>query len=120
MKRLTDKEWITTKHFQKLNADEVLRRLWELENKLDSGELIETNLPCSKGENLYLVQYNGLISEYRVIDITEDTIYVENTAIRNLIDSFPLTALGKILFVSYAKAREEAEAKLKELRGGKE
>ena len=61
-KRLTDKEWhiakfgyTSTEHTRK-----ILKRLWDLENKIENGTLIE--LPCKVGDTVYAVVRKGDIS----------------------------------------------------------
>ena len=53
-KRLTDKDWHKEKFYPKADNERIIRkRLWDLENKIEQGTLVE--LPCKVGDTLYYV-----------------------------------------------------------------
>ena len=82
-------------------------RLWELENKIENGTLIE--LPCKVGDKVFQTDgariYQGEIQE--ITYTKEHTIFVADTV------CFDERAIGESVFLS----ESEAEAKLRELEG---
>lgn len=110
-KRLTEKDWHKEKFYPKSDNERVIRkRLWDLENKIEQGTLIE--LPCKVGDTVYQFDNGGEIYELFILSITiySNKIYYETIGI-----DFDNTAIGQSIFLT----REEAEARLKELQEGK-
>lgn len=111
-KRLTKKSWHDTK-FAQLNQREVLYKLWQLENQIENGTLIE--LPCKVGDTVYTVEYshycnhrfNWFISEHEIVEIIIDknNVYLK--------DWYGVYVCEPFL------TKAEAEAELERLRGQK-
>ena len=87
----------------------VCDRLAELENKIENGTLVE--LPCKVGDKVYYIWLNESISESKidVIRIRRNTITFDTASGM----TYLLEHLGQSVFLT----KEQAEAKLKELRG---
>lgn len=98
-----------------INKDiaEAINRLAELEDKIESKELVE--LPCKLGDTLYGVGtfYWKEITEEIVKSIDINTTH--GITISTNICSYPISYLGRVLFYT----KEEAEEALRELQGGK-
>lgn len=97
----------------------LTERLAELEDKIEQGLLIE--LPCKVGDTLYEAVQGLPIYEWEVRDVYRRGIDLDTWAITAVRKSdralwkFWGEDIGKRLF----KTKEEAEAKLAELRGGR-
>ncbi|MBQ7977927.1 MAG: hypothetical protein IJ301_05020 [Clostridia bacterium] len=113
---LISKEWHDE---QVLHAEETIK---EYQTKIESGTLID--LPCKVGDTVYYTSpeyYNSLLIEYIVneISITREGLRL---AVYGTTNEKGKTAylwsdfIGKTVFLTKA----EAEAKLRELRGGAE
>lgn len=105
------------KHF----INEIYNRLAELEDKIENKTLID--LPCKVGDELFIIAKfvnSGewfLLNDYSVGDFIVTTIYLNlNKEIKLKINSYTikLSDFGKTVFLTKA----EAEAKLRELKGG--
>lgn len=109
-KRLTLKNWHDTK-FNTFNTKEMKKRLWDFENKIENGTLIE--LPCKIGDIVYVTY--GI--EVECWEVTSIQIYGFNMLLRlrhrgtDNYSSQYISELGEHLFLT----KEQAEAKLKEL-----
>lgn len=110
-KRLTDKDWHVTK-FSGINQREGLKRLFDLENLIENGMLVE--LPCKVGDTVYEVfkEHRPPFIQETIIEkivITEKGFKLRLS--RNSFYETAISSLDKTLFLSKA----QAEAKLKEL-----
>lgn len=93
--------------------EELYDRLYELENAIENGTLIE--LPCKVGSVVYEVFKNhkppfGQATKIEKIIITKKGLRLKLS--RNSVYETAVSALGKTLFLTEAEAR----AKLEELR----
>ena len=123
-KRLTDKDWHKEKFYGHSDCDRtILKRLWDLENKIEQGMLIE--LPCKVGDTVYVPwrwdDQQGVAS----VKVEEINFYDTQMHYMFLIDmesddeSFNQEfggwkidqSIGETVFLT----REEAEKRLKEL-----
>ena len=89
--------------------DEAFNRLAELEDKIEAGTLVK--LPCKVGDIVYYIWLNESVSSstIEVIKIRENTITFDTASGI----TYLLEHLGQTVFLT----KEEAEAKLKEVRG---
>lgn len=126
-KRLTEKTKLGTYTIGAENATKMLKRLGELEDKIEHGLLVE--LPCTVGDTVYMPwEYDGVsgVAELTVNDIFLD-LNIGSSSIQTNLESdvaeymrryryglFEFNEVGKKIFLT----KEEAEAKLAELRGG--
>lgn len=87
----------------------IANRLAELEDKIENGTLIE--LPCKVGDIVYQFDNGGEIYEAMILDIAiyNGKPYYETCGV-----DFDNRAIGE----SISLTKAEAEAKLRELRGG--
>ena len=121
-KRLTKKDWHETK-FSRVSEYEpndrvILKQLWELENKIENGTLIE--LPCDIGDTVFYVGKEEIkpfiicgirISRVRKNDMCIEFQFTDKDGKRNFDYMFYDNCIGDDFFLTKA----EAEAKLKEL-----
>lgn len=98
---------------------ESYKCLTKLEDKIEQGALIE--LPCKVGDTVYFETYMGSVNvgicRHKVVGFKIDALVKRDGAI--IATKIPITKFDKSVFLS----KEEAEAKLKELRyegGGNE
>lgn len=93
-------------------GSKVLRKLGELEDKIEQGLMIE--LPCKVGDTVYEVFKDHIPPFIKETKIEKIVVTGKGLRLRLARNSFYETAvssIGKTLFFT----REEAEAKLKEL-----
>ena len=95
---------------------ELLTQLKEYQQLEEQGRLIK--LPCKVGDTVY-VPTRDFISELRIahIAISKNNTFFHwmlNAGIYPNLDGFSVDKIGKTVFLT----KSEAEAKLKELRGG--
>ena len=98
------------------NRHNVLQKLADYEDLEEQGRLVK--LPCKVGDTVYVPTRN-FISELRIfqISISKNNTFFHwmlNAGIYPNLDGFSVDKIGKTVFLTKA----EAEAKLKELRGG--
>ena len=95
-----------------IDMDEIYERLAELEDMIESSQLIEP--PCKVGDILYGV---GTLFMDEVVEETVNAIIIQPNGIQIVTTNgkFPAQYIGVILFYE----QKEAEAKLKELKGEK-
>lgn len=96
-------------------------RLAELEDKIENGTLVE--LPCKVGDNVYHLSDKKICEEvvkqikYNIyngeIDLLNSNIMTDDDYSKDY-NFYRISKLGKSLFLT----KSEAEAKLRELRGG--
>lgn len=117
-KRLTKQKWSSEIDLtQELGYSYIYKRLYELENLLDNGQLVE--LPCKVGDTVYEVfkEHGSLFIQETKI---EKIVIVGEKGLRlklakNSFYETAISSLGKTVFLTKA----EAEAKLKELQENK-
>jgi len=115
-KRLTKKSWHDTK-FCGLNEREVLNRLWEVENKIENGTLIE--LPCKVGDIVYELIQGMPIQEWEIESIDWGRTYGKNYVMwaerkKDLAHwKFWKEDFGERLFITKAEAEKKLEEELK-------
>ena len=100
--------------YSQINFQNILRKLARYEDLEEQGRLIE--LPCEIGDTIWTIDPDiNFIDDFKVTDID---IVKEGIAICNhyLGYSCDFNDFGNTVFLT----REEAEAKLKELRGEQE
>ena len=106
-KRLTKKDWHEAK-FDCLDQNKkraILKRLWELENDIESGKVIR--LPCKVGDTVY--EINTILREYCEHEVGGFSIENGELIIIDCIDN-----RYKESELCFSKA--ESENKLKELK----
>lgn len=87
---------------------EYLRKLKAYEDLEEQGRLVV--LPCKVGDTVYKVnKASRKVTQHKVREIEDEQVVFENYDYRSF------NCFGKTLFLT----KSEAEAKLKELRGGK-
>ncbi len=91
--------------------EEAVKKLWELENKIENGTLIE--LPCKLGDTVYRIRKKPypIVLERFVVKIT--LCFNHKGQYEWQIFTTTEDTLGKTVFLTKA----EAEKKLKELKG---
>lgn len=110
-KRLTNQKWSKDIDLtQELGYSHIYKRLYELENKIENGTLVE--LPCKVGDVMYEVFKNH---KPRIQQTKIEKVIITNKGVRlklerNSVYETSVSALGKTLFFT----QEEAEKKLKE------
>lgn len=107
------------KYWEHKQVSEYLKKLKKYEDLVEQGRLIK--LPCKVGDTVFYI--NGtLILEYEVVGFSIDRTgawlmygehYVDEND-RTYSYNFETDKIGKTVFLT----REEAEEKLKEMRGG--
>lgn len=100
--RLANKEIGCLREYRK---DDLIRRLAELEDKIENGSLVE--LPCKVGDTIYEVFKNHkppFIQQTKVdkIIITEKGLKLKLA--RNSVYETAISSLGKTLFLTEAEA----------------
>lgn len=116
-KRVTDKDWHNEKFYGHSNRERtILKRLWDLENKIENGTLIE--LPCKIGDLVYKIMHvcgHRRIVEFEVcrISIYEDICIFFHKPQKGWNEWCTKPHhLGVNIFLT----REEAEKRLEELK----
>ena len=90
-KRLTDKDWHNEKFYGHSDCERtILKRLWDLENKIENGTLVDT-------EEYFIVQENQWAGKNRFL-ICKNGVQLET--------------------YDFCETREEAEKRLEELQNG--
>lgn len=99
--------------YKDIELHKLKDRLTELEDKIEQGTLIE--LPCKVDDTVYFETYMGSVNVgicgHKVVGFKIDALVKRNGAI--IATEIPIAKFGESVFLS----KEEAEAKLEELRG---
>lgn len=98
---------------QNCYIEQAFRKLSEYETLEEQGLLVR--LPCKVGDTVYVPTRN-FVSELRIIMVSVDMHgtyfrWMLNSGIYPNLDGFPVSKLGKTIFLT----REEAEKKLEEM-----
>ena len=138
MERLTDKNDIGSYYYPKcfeicggLGASSkcdnceimtsVCQKLGDYEDLEEQGRLIK--LPCNRGDKIYFIKSAFSIAHFPIeakvtsicgVDCDNDVMYSSITEYNKIDRRFKSSDIGKTVFLT----KSEAEAKLKELRGG--
>lgn len=111
--------WTVAQELTFEEIDEIYNRLAELEDKIEAGTLIE--LPCKVGDVVYEAINDKYSSTLPFIQetIIEKIVITKNglrlKLARNSFYETAISSLGKTIFLT----KDEAEKRLKELRGVK-
>lgn len=83
-KRLTAKNWRNSPHLQlqpttqeEYDSQNLYTRLGELEDKLESGELLE--LPCKVGDTVWVIDYDGAVISYICVGGNSSFLFLSPT-----------------------------------------
>lgn len=88
-------------------VEDMVKKLVNYEDLEEQGRLVI--LPCKVGDTVYKVnKASRKVTQHKVREVEDERVVFENYDYRSF------NCFGKTLFLT----REEAEAKLKELRGG--
>ena len=103
----------------KVTIQDLIDRLYELEDKIENGTLVE--LPCKVGEIMYEVVEGMPIQEWKIESICFDRAYPKGVIWAERIRDFAhwkfwIEDCGTKWFTD----KSEAEAKLRELKGERE
>ena len=95
-------------------------KLAEYENLEEQGRLIK--LPCNRGDKIYFIKSAFSMAHFPIeakitsicgVDCDNDVMYLSITEYNKIDRRFKSSDIGKTVFLT----KEEAEAKLKELKG---
>ena len=117
--RLTEKDWHKEKFYPTTDNERVIRkRLWDLENKIENGTLIE--LPCKVGDALWVINecyiHKKEKCSYFIDNLQVETIEFNGRGVLLLCNNGGHYIWNKTVFLT----REEAEERLKEKKNEKE
>ena len=129
MERLTESNpsWIDDELWERAcepdceEIDAVYRKLKEYEDLEEQGKLIK--LSCNRGDKIYFIKSAFSIAHFPIeakvtsicgVDCDNDVMYSSITEYNKIDRRFKSSDIGKTVFLT----KSEAEAKLKELRGG--
>lgn len=99
----------------------LIERLGKYEDLEEQGRLIK--LPCNRGDKIYFIKSAFSIAHFPIeakvtsicgVDCDNDVMYSSITEYNKIDRRFKSSDIGKTVFLT----KSEAEAKLKELRGG--
>lgn len=103
------------------NRHNVLQKLADYEDLEEQGRLIK--LPCNRGDKIYFIKSAFSMAHFPIearitsicgVDCDNDVMYSSITEYNKIDRRFKSSDIGKTVFLT----KSEAEAKLKELRGG--
>lgn len=113
-KRLTNQKWSENIDLkQELGYSHIYKRLYELEDKIEAGTLVE--LPCKVGDVMYEVFKNHkppFIQQTKIEKVIITNKGLRLKLERNSVYETSVSSLGKTLF----DTEEKAEKKLEELK----
>lgn len=129
MERLTERNpsWIDDELWERAcepnceEIDAVYRRLKEYEDLEEQSRLVK--LPCNRGDKIYFIKSAFSMAHFPIearvtsvcgVDCDNDVMYSSITEYNKIDRRFKSSDIGKTVFLT----KSEAEAKLKELRGG--
>lgn len=99
----------------------VQKKLKDYEDLEEQGRLLK--LLCNRGDEVYFIKSAFSLAHFPIkakitricgVDCDNDVMYVSNTEYNEIDRHFKQSDIGKTVFLT----KSEAEAKLKELRGG--
>lgn len=99
----------------------AMEKLADYEDLEEQGRLLK--LLCNRGDEVYFIKSAFSLAHFPIkakitricgVDCDNDVMYVSNTEYNGIDRHFKQSDIGKTVFL----AKSEAEAKLKELRGG--
>ena len=104
-----------------LYIKDALEKLADYEDLEEQGRLLK--LLCNRGDEVYFIKSAFSLAHFPIkakitricgVDCDNDVMYVSNTEYNGIDHHFKQSDIGKTVFLT----KSEAEAKLKELRGG--
>ena len=99
----------------------ILKKLADYEDLDEQGRLLK--LLCNRGDEVYFIKSAFSLAHFPIkakitricgVDCDNDVMYVSNTEYNGIDRHFKQSDIGKTVFLT----KSEAEAKLKELKGG--
>lgn len=111
----------TKEYWEHKQVAEYLRKFKDYEDLEEQGRLVK--LPCNRGDKIYFIKSAFSMAHFPIearitsicgIDCDSDVMYSSITEYNKIDRRFKSSDIGKTVFLT----KSEAEAKLKELRGG--
>lgn len=111
----------TKEYWEHKQVAEYLRKFKDYEGLEEQGRLVK--LPCNRGDKIYFIKSAFSMAHFPIearitsicgIDCDSDVMYSSITEYNKIDRRFKSSDIGKTVFLT----KSEAEAKLKELRGG--
>lgn len=112
---------VVDNEYSKANYNKILTKLGEYEDLEEQGRLVK--LPCNRGDKIYFIKSAFSMAHFPIeakvtsicgVDCDNDVMYSSITEYNKIDRRFRSSDFGKTVFLT----KSEAEAKLKELRGG--
>ena len=112
---------VVDNEYSKANYNKILTKLGEYEDLEEQGRLVK--LPCNRGDKIYFIKSAFSMAHFPTeakvtsicgVDCDNDVMYSSITEYNKIDRRFRSSDFGKTVFLT----KSEAEAKLKELRGG--
>ena len=113
----------TKEYWEHKQVAEYLRKFKDYEDLEEQGRLVK--LPCNRGDKIYFIKSAFSMAHFPIearitsicgIDCDSDVMYSSITEYNKIDRRFKSSDIGKTVFLT----KSEAEAKLKELRGGED
>lgn len=120
---IDDELWESACEPDREEIDAVYRKLKEYEDLEEQGKLIK--LLCNRGDKIYFIKSAFSMAHFPIeatvtsicgVDCDNDVMYSSITEYNKIDRRFRSSDIGKTVFLT----KSEAEAKLKELRGGED